>query len=245
MKKFKILAIICALVMATNVHAALQSRPGVDVKLGTQMANFFKYIREMEAEEGALGLSASFGENDSGIYDEITESNNIDVHMCKNTEWGAVTMLSSSKYGAGNGNVSTSYNSTTKLYNITASTTGNVTGIFGLNEGAANSEYVAAGIFSKMYTFYGRDFMLGMPSRYVDRYTEGTDYQDFSRYIPGDATYEVRNLAWFPVSLVTNSNPVFSRGRNGIYGTGAGSGGGTSAEYHTGSRACIWVGDGI
>ena len=97
MKKFKLLAVLMAIIMTTNVHAALQSRPGVNAKVKTTASDFFKLMREMESVGGSFGLNATFAENVStGEYEETSESNNIDTHMCKNTEWGTVAMLSAS-----------------------------------------------------------------------------------------------------------------------------------------------------
>ena len=139
MKKLKILVVLMTILITTNVHAALQSRPGLDAKANMTASGFFKLMREMEAEGGSFGLNATFAENaTTGEYEETSESNNIDTHMCKNTEWGTVVMLSASAYGAGNGKVSTSYSASTKTYGVTASTTGNESGIFGMNNGAAS-----------------------------------------------------------------------------------------------------------
>lgn len=52
-------------------------------------------IRKMEATGGTLGLEAGINGNltDSGT------SNNLDIHMQKNTEYGAMAILSASAYG--------------------------------------------------------------------------------------------------------------------------------------------------
>lgn len=248
MKKLKILAVLMTFVMVTNVHAAIQSRPGVTAKVKTTASNFFKAIREMESETGALGLSAVFAENSStGAYEETSETNNIDTHMCKNIEWGAVAMLSGSNYGAGVGKVTDSYTSSTATYGVTASTTGNMTGVFGMSIGSAPNEYVAAGIISKMGTTSNK-YLINAESRYVDSYASGTSSTDLSaRYIPGDATYETFKYVSSNTqpTLVNNSYPVLCRGRYGLfYSTGTGGGTGSS-NYVYGSRACVWVGEGI
>ncbi len=247
MKKIKILAIICALVMATNVHAALQSRPGVEAKNGVYANEFFKGIRDMEATGGVLNLNAKFTENAStGEYEEISISNSIDVHMCKNTEWGAAAMLSASDYGIGNGNMKYDYNGATKIYGVGASTTGNMTGIFALGWSA---EYVAAGIKNKMQDRYAK-YLLNASARYVDTYEEGDSQDDYTRYIPGDATYETLTFFDGYKRFTNNSNPIFGRGSGNPFQFAAGYG---FYQYtvvptmtaNPNSRACMWVGDGI
>ena len=103
MKKLKLLAVLMVIIMATNVHAALQSRPGVSPLYDGAADSYFTGIRDMEKEGGTLGLNATFEMDSSEAYIETSDSNNIDSHMCKNSEWGAVAMLSASDYGAGNG----------------------------------------------------------------------------------------------------------------------------------------------
>lgn len=239
MKKVKILAVICTLIMATNVHAALQSRPGVGPKDRTNATAFFSLIRNMEAEGGILGLNATFAENAAGAYEETSPVNNVDTHMCKNTEWGAAAMLSASDYGAGNGKVTSSYDSSTKTYGVKESTTGNMSGVFGL---ITNAEYMAAGIVSKMGSYC--KYIKNAPVRYVDNYAQGTSESDFSRYIPGDATYETKNIIVNAGGdFVVNEYPLFYRANYTVFRTGNWSGYGYNITAS--ARACLWVGEGI
>ncbi len=243
MKKIKILAIICALAMTTNVHAALQSRPGVDAKTNTRIFPHFKLIREMEMEGGPLCLSAKFAYDSSMSYNETTEANNIDSHLCKNTEWGATAILAISDFGSGNGNVKDAYNTTTKMYDVTASTTGNMTGVFGMTSGAAGVEYVAGGIIEKFDRTWV-EYLGSQSKKYLDSYVDSSTVGDFSRYIPGDATYEVMSFMSWRYDFVHSSEPVFVRGGGNILGSGD-SNGGLGGYGSLGSRAVIWVGDGI
>ena len=125
------------------------------------MANLFYAIRKMELKDNIYGFSGDGSKvnNDGTIKDD---SNNLDIHMIKNTEWQAVAILSSSKYGK-TGN--TKYDKDNKMiinnnsnltgksyyqneeydYNIAikgegASTTGNVYGIYDMAGG--KREYV-------------------------------------------------------------------------------------------------------
>lgn len=242
MKKLKLLAVLMAIIMTTNVHAALQSRPGVAAKVKTTASDFFKLIREMESVGGSFGLNATFVENaTTGEYEETSESNNIDTHMCKNTEWGTVAMLSASDYGAGNGNVTKNYNYTTQTYGVTASTTRNMSGVFGMYSGSGSHEYVAAGIVSKMSSSYNK-YLINAHSRYVDNYADSSDDSDFTRYIPGDATYETKTFTGGGGSFVYSSGSVFGRGNNGVLSS-SGYIGGVYTLY--GSRLVVWVGAGL
>ena len=81
-------------------------------------------IRQMEIAGGAMGLSETLNSNLTASSD----SNNIDVHMQKNTEYGALAILSASCFGNPN------------KIESGQTTTGNVTGVV-MN---INKEWVAA-----------------------------------------------------------------------------------------------------
>ena len=89
------------------------------------LSDWMKNVRRMEELGGAMGLSESLNDN----LTSSSTSNNIDVHMEKNTEYGALAILSASSYGNPN-----------KVENGNT-TTGNVTGVVM----KINSELVAAG----------------------------------------------------------------------------------------------------
>ncbi len=146
-----------------------------------------------------------------------------EVHMMKNTEWGAVAYLTHSKYGkndevwvnpsreyitgcAGD-DVSVSmtkeclypYNTS---YGQQASTTGNIYGIYDMSGGT--SEYVMGG----MYNSDQSEILLSLAvfdnindssmSKYIDKYKYGITSQDqaaYNRRILGDATGETRS--WY------------------------------------------------
>ncbi len=125
------------------------------------MANMFYSIRRMELKNNIYGFNGTGDKvnNDGTIKND---TNDIDIHMIKNTEWQAVALLSSSKYGK-TGNIK--YDSKNKViinnssnytgkayvenidvdYNVLgkgegASTTGNITGIYDMSGG--KREYV-------------------------------------------------------------------------------------------------------
>ncbi len=137
---------------------------------------------------------------------------NLDSHMMKNTEWGAVAYLSHSKYGIcdddtclevrinNSQNFVTGYNeSTTYPSSQNASTTGNNTGIFDMSAGAW--EYVMAvmttGTDGKSLSldniYWGLSGLTNgkiINKKYIDLYTDGTVTQ-YNHRILGDATGEM------------------------------------------------------
>ena len=140
----------------------------------------------------------------------------MDSHMMKNTEWGAVAYLSHSKYGINeeininnNANYLTGYSAVegtdqssypgtsgtaaniTLPYNTLtgykASTTGNITGVYDMSGGAW--EYVAAysGIGSSGFTLSE----LTQYSKYFDVYSSNSTMTSWNNRILGDATGEM------------------------------------------------------
>lgn len=160
-----------------------QSKPGVEIKYES-CSNAAYNVRHMESAEGTMGLNAEFDKTTWPYEKETTPSNNIDVHLAKNTEFAAIVMLAKSNYGIGGKSISKSYNSTTYTYPVEASTTHNMTGVFGLNY---NRELVAAGIEPSALKNY--------KNRYLNRYVESSSTKfDESNYIIGDGLYELRLL---------------------------------------------------
>ncbi|MCI8616788.1 MAG: hypothetical protein HFJ60_00750 [Clostridia bacterium] len=115
---------ICLILNPIKSKAALQAN-GNTGKTDT-INNWLINIRKMEAIGGTLGLAAGINGNltDSG------ETNNIDIHMQKNTEYGAMAILSASAYG------------NQKKIADGETTTGNKSGIYIF----LNIEWVVAGI---------------------------------------------------------------------------------------------------
>ena len=142
----------------------------------------------------------------------------LDSHMMKNTEWGAVSYLSHSKYGINtevrinnNSDFLTGYVSTyeadqsstpgesgttldiTLPYNTEtgykASTTGNITGVYDMSGGAW--EYVA-GYMPSSYDASGfTSTELNTYSKYLDLYPSNSTITTYSNGIIGDATREL------------------------------------------------------
>ena len=173
-------------------------------------------------------------------YLTSTGASQVDAHMMKNIEWGAVTYLKQSKYGLGttdiginnNSNYKTgcgstagsAYSTTCNAYNTTdgmlASTTGNITGVYDMS--AAMGTYVMGVMKTSngtALTYSSSGFTtstLPFNSKYVDQYEYGTTYSDqtaYNRRILGDATGEV--ASWYDdSSAFVNSaiNSWFVRG---------------------------------
>ncbi len=112
----------------TSSKAVLQSNgnAGATYNLSDWMIN----VRKMEELGGVMGLSETLNSN----LTSSSDSNGIDVHMQKNTEYGALAILSASSYGNPN------------KVNDGETTTGNVTGVVM----KFNSEWVVAGTLSKL-----------------------------------------------------------------------------------------------
>ncbi len=135
----------------------------------------------------------------------------LDSHMMKNTEWGAVAYLSHSRYGINdevrinnNSNYLTGYAATTKdapgsttenrPYNTStgylASTTGNITGIYDMSGGA--NEYVAGYIDGNGHTGgLTSEEIKNAYNEYIDIYPSNSDKTTYSNRILGDATGEI------------------------------------------------------
>ena len=147
-------------------------------------------------------------------------SDEIDTHVMKNMEWGAVAYLTNSKYGRyestgscilsgcevwinNNSNYTTgcagdsvsaaesaACNQWDTTTGVNASTTGNIYGIYDMSGGAW--EYVMGNMVDENGAFYPSSSGLSQPdSKYYDSYAYGTSYNDYSRGHLGDATKEV------------------------------------------------------
>ena len=241
-----IFLLMLMIVLTSDVNAALQSRPGVTPLVNTSANTFFKEIRNMEAEGGVLGLSATFEEVTIGTgsyektWKETSDSNDIDAHMIKNSEWGAVAILSNSKYGAGIGGVKNTSSSTTGG-DVTNSTTGNAYGVFGMYGTTARIEFVAG-------TYTGADTGWLWDMHYM--FYANLRHRDMSAQIdgggiPGDAMTETKNLSGGGGINLRAYYPIIQRGNNGILSYNSSTSSYGSAANYIGSRATIVCGEGI
>ena len=144
---FMIILMSIILITPTISQAALQSNGNTSAKYNIN--EWIWKVREMQGAGGTLGLTDSIDwDKEGGKY--LTSNNpNLDIHMEKNTEFGAMAILSASSYGNPNpiGNGET--------------TTGNITGVV-IN---FDNEWVAAGQITSATTY------AVATSRYKDNYT--------------------------------------------------------------------------
>ena len=234
-----------------RVQAAYQIRPGYNALKSTPAPTFFYYIRAMETEDGPMGLSMKADYIYSG---DSAEPNNIDVHMIKNSEWGAVALLSVSGYGAGSQRDAGTTGATLTWSN------GNNTGVYGL--GNDNWEYTMTLVSddgSTINTSNANASLLktsGIDSRYYDLYYPGTSNTDYSTYDTknankkGHAITEIRSILQNGTSgkydyVVTAAGPFFLRGHFTVGGVFA-SGNSFGDSYGSGtSRAVVVCGSGF
>ena len=164
-------------------------------------------------------------------FDSIT---NVDTHMTKNVEWGAVSYLAHSKYGLnGQGIIRNSYNGyktgiaandEANKYDtqngIKASTTNNIYGVYDMGGGAG--EYIA-GCYTGKTSLITSNTDTTFISKYIDVYS---DYS-VSKY--GDAVYEISNStsgynSWFNQHSNYISSSIVVLVRGGAYYGGNASG---------------------
>ena len=194
--------------------------------------NMFDNIRKMELSNNIHGFKQADGVTTVANTGVITgDSNTIDTHMIKNSEWGAVAYLSHSKYG--------------NPGNAVDSTTGNEYGVYNLNNGS--NEYVMANMVNSSGNFQVSSATTWSTStkpeaKYYDIYSysaDATGEPSLIRGKLGDGTKEVTSNftsttgRWYSGgnNLMAGSN---SWGlRNGIYGLSNSSTGTTDASNTT------------
>lgn len=196
LKKKKILFIILGFMLITlqpKAYAALQSNPSTHYKATKAPTTWISEIRNMEAPNNAMGLSEQF--NSDLTTKTGTNSNNIDVHMMRNTEYGAIAILAVSGYG----------NPSTMQASKIKTTTGNVTGVYynthvPVDGGQGQyQESIAGGISQKIFS--------GTNERYYDSYLSG-------KIKKGDAM----NMKWQGVSEQVWPSAYLGRNRTGYFG---------------------------
>lgn len=228
-------------ISTTTVQAAaLQSNTKTSSRTAAA-TDWIIRVRQMESKGGGMGLNETVGADALATSD----SNGIDVHLQKNTEYGAAILLGASDYGkvgtvGAGGKVNGSDNKTAYMswgsYSLTgtdlkASTTGNVTGIYELAKDN-NWEWTAGG---------GTDFLSNIASRYRNIYETSNVGK------VGDATVE--NGITFGNTWHGSGYANFATGGVG-FGRGSSSYGvfsynGNGASYSNYARACVVSGSGL
>ena len=209
-------------------------KPNVTSLARSNVSNFFYASRSMEQPNNSFGFVSS----------------EVDTHMSKNNEWGAVAYLTQSIYGRctssttctevginNNGSYKTGYgapagssdSATNEAYNTTrgkdASTTNNIYGIYDMSGG--RYEYVM-GVYNNAKSSSGFNSL--PDSKYYNNYTI-TEYQ-------GHALYGTKGWYYDGNDVLDTSKSWYARG--GGYNNGATAGVfnyytyyGTSAYYST------------
>ncbi len=196
MKSKKIMIIMAVIFMLLIIcpnksNAALQSNGGTPAT--KDVNGWITQIRQMQASGGTLGLTDTIAGN-------LTSTNtNLDIHMEKNTEYGAMVLLSASSYG-----------NPDKIVNG-ETTTGNATGVY-MN---INKEWVAAGMANTAAAS-----MKNAAGRYKNQYTAPTYTEKI-----GDAVATVGGWHGSNSSTWISSTPntVTSISRSGLIRSYSGS----------------------
>lgn len=158
--------ILLAILFINNKsYAVLQSNGGT---IATKdVGSWMSQIRNMEANGGSLGLTETI----NGNLTPSSGSNNLDCHMEKNTEYGAMAILSASSYG-----------NPEKIENG-GTTTGNASGV----KMNLNKEWVAAGAMSHNSAYTNAS------SRYKNQYSKRSPYREGNYEKYWGVLYEHRN----------------------------------------------------
>ncbi len=220
--------------------------PNVKPWVKNSIFNYFVVIQNMQKEDNIYGLT--------------TDKTSADSHMIKNMEWGAVAYLTNSNYGrctdgtctaVSTNRYGTCYTESTSAktgcqststtdcnnYNtslgVTASTTGNVYGVYDMNGGGDDIVAANASSSNDIYTFNSENdgFESGWYDKvsnhkYIDTYAYGKaqDNQEaYNRGRIGDATSEITTATersvWFGYYIpqfISSSlwHPWLTRGNN-------------------------------
>ena len=241
MKKFlikklmlSISIVLIIILLSGKVHAIGGQASGTtDTLYERTVSYFFELIRAMETPTGTLGVPSSI--NTTNYLDSYTDTkgntNGIDCHLEKNTEYGTITLLAASQFG----------NPTST---DTASTGLGATGVFQMSNG--KYEYVAntwssAENGTPTTNNYNRA-LTNADSRYVNKYY-GTkdDFTTRGYVIKGDGLIQTDGWGGSS-SFVGSSDPVFARGPYGFFGYD--NFGGYASSYG-GARAVVVCGAGL
>ena len=199
MKKTKLILLTLIIMLATillntmEVQATLQANPNTHYKKKDIPDNWMTNFRKMEETGGAMGLSETLNED----LTPSSKSNNIDVHMMRTTEYGAIAILSASGYG----------NSKTLQSSEVKTTTGNKTGVY---FNGSDWEYNAGGFEKSIFS--------GVNKKYYDTYTTAR-----SSARVGDALGERTNNGcqeWHGATdsiWINDSYSYFSRGGGRVF----------------------------
>ena len=205
LKQILATTMLATTILITNAgisKAALQANQNTQYTKEDVPVNWMKAFRQMETAGGAMGLNET-------LSDDLTassESNGIDVHMMRTTEYGAIAILSASGYGNSSND------------KIITTTTGNSTGVI-LNVNTNIWEYNAGGLSGSIFS--------GVNSRYFDTYTGSQSSARIGDTLGTELTTNPGCTGWHSAAnsdWVNGTYPCFVRGGGGIFSYGYDSG---------------------
>ena len=235
---------------SNSTSLTVRTKPGVNSWRNNPVSNFSIVIQNMQASGNSYGLTTDKTKVDSHMlknmeWGAVAYLTNSDYGRCSNNKCSEVA-INSHYSGSGSSRLmytgcgpqssgSTSSGSTCNAYTSTlgqtASTTGNVYGVYDMSGGAY--EYVmgntssAVGSYTYNASSAGSNFSYSTSTaKYIDTYANGTSSNNqtaYNRARLGDATGEVvvsSGTAWNSDSaiFVYSASPWFTR--SGYYGSG-------------------------
>lgn len=167
--------------------------------------------------------------------------NNIDSHLIKSMEWGAIAYLTNSNYGRCTNNFCSELlinNTTTTgggdyITNVNQSTTGNVYGVYDMSGGLTESTAGVSYESNNSSIYYSNSGLSSYEKKYLNLYAYGTTNNDsnaYNRGLLGEATAEVivsSGTSWYTqaatmpghitIQLIPRGISWMSRGTDGIF----------------------------
>ena len=213
----------------STTESTIIIKPNVQSLRNKAVSYQFRDARQMEKANNVYGFPQSSSTTFNWNGNLTGDTNNIDIHMMKNTEWGAVAYLSHSKYGRctsgtceeltinncstyttgiGADEVSASRSSTTcttdkNKYNgesgVKASTTGNVYGVYDMSGGSY--EYTMGNMVNS-----SNQFQVSSASNWSTTTYPLSKYYDSYTYNTSDTEYTRGRLGDATVEMAPSSS---------------------------------------
>lgn len=148
-----LLMIFILCIYSTSSNAMYQSKPGT-----TDVTNYWNWhvnVRRLEAPNYGMGLTEKTIDTNTLVSSTV---NNIDAHMMKNSEYGAMVLLGASDYGKqGVGSAKYMQNGTGDQ----VTTTGNYTGVYGVGKvwEMTSGGYIVNDSYSRFALNYNNKYM--------------------------------------------------------------------------------------
>ncbi|MCI8641123.1 MAG: hypothetical protein HFJ59_04560 [Clostridia bacterium] len=188
--------LLMVIILKGEVKATLQANPNTHYEKEDMLNNWMVNIRNMEKVGEAMGLSETLKTD----LTSASSSNNIDVHLVRNTEYGAVAILSASGYG----------NPQTLQQSALKTTTGNKTGVY-FSGFDLSYECVAGGMSESIIYEH---------SRYYDKYTSSQDSAKVGDALGNATTANQGCAGWHSASKaswVNGNSTFFVRDLGGLF----------------------------